>query len=99
MEHDRVVVKCVYCDKVGHRARDCPDPRVDKFACRNCKYVYLVTDSHRIHLNLYVDNPAIKLSSVPNLNLPMVLNVDDATKVSYMTVLYILSYKFINAQS
>lgn len=22
---------------VGHRARDCPEPRKDKFACRNCK--------------------------------------------------------------
>ena len=22
---------------VGHRARDCPEPRKDRFACRNCK--------------------------------------------------------------
>ena len=36
---DRVGVKCVNCDAEGHRARDCPEPRKDKFACRNCKYV------------------------------------------------------------
>lgn len=34
---DRVDIKCVNCEEVGHRARDCPTPRVDKFACRNCK--------------------------------------------------------------
>lgn len=34
--HERVEVKCVNCSAVGHRARDCPEPRVDKFACRNC---------------------------------------------------------------
>lgn len=34
---DRVEVKCVNCEEVGHRARDCPTPRVDNFACRNCK--------------------------------------------------------------
>ena len=36
---DRTQVKCVNCNEVGHRARDCPVPRVDRFACRNCKYV------------------------------------------------------------
>lgn len=36
---DRVQVKCVNCDEIGHRVRDCPTPRVDKFACRNCKLV------------------------------------------------------------
>jgi hypothetical protein len=35
----RIEVKCVNCEEVGHRARDCTTPRVDKFACRNCKYV------------------------------------------------------------
>lgn len=35
-ERERVEVKCVNCSAVGHRARDCPDPRRDKFACRNC---------------------------------------------------------------
>lgn len=39
LEVDRVGVKCVNCDENGHRARDCPEPRKDKFACRNCKYV------------------------------------------------------------
>ena len=34
---DKVQVKCVNCDEVGHRVRDCPIARVDKFACRNCK--------------------------------------------------------------
>ena len=34
---ERVQVKCVNCEEIGHRARDCPTPRVDKFACRNCK--------------------------------------------------------------
>ena len=29
-------VKCVNCDKVGHRARDCKTARKDRFACRNC---------------------------------------------------------------
>ena len=36
-EVDRVEVKCVNCEAVGHRARDCPEPRKDRFACRNCK--------------------------------------------------------------
>jgi hypothetical protein len=50
---DKVEVKCYNCDGVGHRVRDCksfvsasdpvpdysagPNPREDKFACRNCK--------------------------------------------------------------
>lgn len=33
---ERVEVKCVNCSAVGHRARDCPEPRRDQFACRNC---------------------------------------------------------------
>lgn len=36
---ERVEVKCVNCDGVGHRARDCTEPRHDKFACRNCGYL------------------------------------------------------------
>ena len=39
---DRVAVKCVNCEAIGHRARDCPEPRKDRFACRNCKYVTLI---------------------------------------------------------
>ncbi|KAF8856463.1 hypothetical protein BDZ45DRAFT_466197 [Acephala macrosclerotiorum] len=34
---DRAEVKCYNCDGVGHRVRDCPTPRIDKFACKNCK--------------------------------------------------------------
>ena len=37
---DKVQVKCVNCEEIGHRARDCPIERKDKFACRNCKYVF-----------------------------------------------------------
>lgn len=37
---DKVEVKCVNCEEVGHRARDCTQPRKDRFACRNCKYVF-----------------------------------------------------------
>jgi hypothetical protein len=33
------VIKCYNCDGEGHRVRDCPTPRVDKFACKNCQYV------------------------------------------------------------
>ncbi|KAL1974959.1 hypothetical protein VTN31DRAFT_5163 [Thermomyces dupontii] len=33
---DRVEIRCVNCGGTGHRARDCPEPRVDKFSCRNC---------------------------------------------------------------
>ena len=40
---DRVEVKCVNCEEVGHRARDCPKARTDRFACRNCKYVDHIT--------------------------------------------------------
>ena len=36
--HERVEVKCVNCSAVGHRARDCTEPRRDRFACRNCGY-------------------------------------------------------------
>ena len=35
-EIEQVVIKCVNCDEVGHRARDCKIPRKDKFSCRNC---------------------------------------------------------------
>ncbi|KAI9712218.1 MAG: hypothetical protein M1812_006953 [Candelaria pacifica] len=34
---ERVEVKCVNCEEVGHRARDCTKERYDRFACRNCK--------------------------------------------------------------
>ena len=34
---DKVEVKCVNCEEVGHRARDCTVARTDRFACRNCK--------------------------------------------------------------
>lgn len=48
---DRAAVKCYNCDELGHRVRDCkfrvprtmppinssgPNPRPDRFACRNC---------------------------------------------------------------
>lgn len=36
-EIERTVVKCVNCDEVGHRVRDCDKIRPDRFACRNCK--------------------------------------------------------------
>ncbi|KAI9643994.1 hypothetical protein NHQ30_007346 [Ciborinia camelliae] len=36
-ESERVQVQCFNCNEVGHRVRDCPIPREDKFACRNCK--------------------------------------------------------------
>lgn len=31
------LIVCVYCQEEGHRARDCPKPRVNLFACKNCK--------------------------------------------------------------
>lgn len=31
------VLHCYNCDEDGHRYRDCPKPREDKNACRNCK--------------------------------------------------------------
>ncbi|KAJ9156268.1 Cellular nucleic acid-binding protein [Pleurostoma richardsiae] len=36
MESERPAIKCYNCDAEGHRVRDCPVPRVDKFACKNC---------------------------------------------------------------
>jgi hypothetical protein len=30
-------IQCVYCQEVGHRARDCPKERVNPYACKNCK--------------------------------------------------------------
>jgi hypothetical protein len=37
---ERVKVKCVNCNEPGHRARDCKQPREDKFACRTCGSVF-----------------------------------------------------------
>ena len=34
---EKTVMKCKNCDQLGHRVRNCPMPRVDRFACRNCK--------------------------------------------------------------
>ncbi|KAL8657231.1 MAG: hypothetical protein Q9226_002126 [Calogaya cf. arnoldii] len=36
-EIEKPSVKCVICEEDGHRARDCTQVRVDRFACRNCK--------------------------------------------------------------
>lgn len=36
---ERVEVKCVNCNEPGHRARDCTQPRRDRYGCRNCGYV------------------------------------------------------------
>lgn len=30
-------VKCYNCDEEGHRVRDCPKARIDRFSCRNCR--------------------------------------------------------------
>ncbi|KAL8842030.1 MAG: hypothetical protein Q9205_005050 [Flavoplaca limonia] len=38
-EIEKPKVKCVICEEDGHRARDCTQVRVDRFACRNCKLV------------------------------------------------------------
>jgi Fe2+ or Zn2+ uptake regulation protein len=38
--YERPEVKCFNCNGTGHRVRDCPEPRHDKFACRNCGYVF-----------------------------------------------------------
>ena len=36
-EREQVQIKCIICEEIGHRARDCKQPRVDPNACRNCK--------------------------------------------------------------
>ena len=41
-EYERVEVRCVNCNEPGHRARDCTEKRRDKFACRNCGYVFFL---------------------------------------------------------
>lgn len=35
-EIDRPNVKCLHCQEMGHRARDCKGERVDPYLCRNC---------------------------------------------------------------
>ncbi|TEY27412.1 hypothetical protein BOTCAL_1115g00030 [Botryotinia calthae] len=38
VDSERVQVQCFNCSEIsGHRVRDCPIPRENKFACRNCK--------------------------------------------------------------
>ncbi|KAM6528534.1 hypothetical protein FALCPG4_009510 [Fusarium falciforme] len=36
---DAPKISCYNCGGEGHRVRDCPEPRVDKFACKNCGLV------------------------------------------------------------
>lgn len=35
-EAERTEIKCSNCEAVGHRVRDCPEPRRSKHGCRNC---------------------------------------------------------------
>jgi hypothetical protein len=35
-EAERVQIVCVNCKEVGHRVRDCTQPRKSKHGCRNC---------------------------------------------------------------
>ena len=48
---DKVEVRCVNCDDVGHRVRDCPKPRKDRFACRNCGYVVCSASTNSANLS------------------------------------------------
>ena len=84
MDVDRVGVKCVNCDADGHRARDCPEPRKDKFACRNCKYEAL-TLYQRLELRC-VGNLATRQRSARSLAPPKGLNARSATKVCLLVV-------------
>lgn len=72
---ERVEVKCVNCSAVGHRARDCPEPRRDQFACRNCGYdttpLPVLTSIHwmctsSIRLLITRRSPEHKASECPN---------------------------------
>ncbi|KAF3058289.1 Zinc finger protein GIS2 [Daldinia childiae] len=33
---ERGIPKCTNCGEIGHRIRDCPEPRKNKYGCRNC---------------------------------------------------------------
>ena len=54
VEIDHPHVQCVNCEELGHRARDCTQPRKDRFACRNCKcversFLYTYAEGRLIH--------------------------------------------------
>lgn len=38
-EIEKVEIKCANCDNFGHRVRDCPQERFDKYACRTCHQI------------------------------------------------------------
>lgn len=53
---ERVEVKCVNCKQPGHRARDCKEARVDRFACRNCGYVAFGIETYYSFCRIYLYN-------------------------------------------
>jgi hypothetical protein len=84
--HEKVEVKCVLCQAVGHRARDCTEPRVNKFACRNCGLVSFRHRQDDFFMVLSERLPGARITKQPTAPSPephRMLSVADVKKVSY----------------
>lgn len=85
IETERTSIKCVNCDQEGHRARDCPVDRVDRFACRNCKYVQTTYPTIFEYANTTKGNLGIAPPNAPN---PVQLKASSASVASKVCSTY-----------
>lgn len=79
---EQVEIKCVNCNELGHRVRDCKEPRRNKFACRNCGYSsHLPPRLENSHADIDLDLWIIWRLSVRSLPRRTTWSAENATRV------------------